>query len=181
MAITSVKWSVQDYHQMIAAGILAERRVELLAGDIIAKPPETPQHYNTKKRNSRYLQRMLDGLADVRFNGSITLQDSEPESDVAIARLPESRYDQKHPEAADLYWVIEVANTSFQKDFTLKAAIYAQANIPEYWIINLAQRQLFVLRQPMGDRYLQIETLTEGEIVPLAFSEISISVEELLG
>lgn len=181
MVVTSVKWSVRDYHQMIKAGILAHRHVELLAGDIVAMSPETPQHYNTAKRNSRYLQTVLDGLADVRFNGPITLIDSEPEPDVAIARLPESRYDEKHPEPDDLFWVIEVAKTSFQKDFTVKATIYAQANIPEYWIIDLEQKQLMILRKPSGDRYLQIQTLTDGDITPLAFPEIPISIKKLLG
>jgi Uma2 family endonuclease len=179
MATTLVKWSVQDYHQMIAVGILAGRSVELLAGDIIAMAPETPLHYNTAKRGTRYLQERLVGLADVRFNGPITLMDSEPELDMAIARLPESRYDTCHPHAEDLFWVVEVAKTSFQKDFNLKAVIYAQAGIPEYWILDLAERKMVILREPSGDRYQQIQTLSSGEVTPLAFPEIIISINQL--
>ncbi|OKH19740.1 Uma2 family endonuclease [[Limnothrix rosea] IAM M-220] len=181
MLQTSVKWSVEDYHRMVAAGILEDRRVELLAGDIVAMSPETPIHYNTAKRGTRYLQSLLDGLADVRFNGPITLANSEPEPDMAIARLPESNYDERHPETADLFWVVEVAKTSFQKDFTVKAEIYAQAGIPEYWILDLAQQQMVVMREPKGDRYLQIQTVSDGEIQPLAFPEITISLKKLLG
>jgi Uma2 family endonuclease len=41
---TLVKWSVDDYHQMISAGILKHHRVELLAGDIVEVSPEEPIH-----------------------------------------------------------------------------------------------------------------------------------------
>lgn len=164
---------------MIAAGILDGRQVELLAGDIIAMAPETPLHYNTAKRGTRYLQERLIGLADVRFNGSITLMDSEPEPDMAIARLPESRYDTCHPKAEDLFWVVEVAKTSFQKDLNLKAAIYAQAGIPEYWILDLAERKMVILREPSGDRYEQIQTLSSGKITSLTFPKIMISIDQL--
>ena len=74
---TLAKWSVDDYHRMIEAEILRDRRVELLAAEIIETPPETPIHYNTAKRGARYLEELLIGKADVRFNGPITLPDSD--------------------------------------------------------------------------------------------------------
>ncbi|MFM7372951.1 MAG: hypothetical protein ACKO2Z_35245, partial [Sphaerospermopsis kisseleviana] len=58
-----------------------------------------------------YLENILKGKADVRFNGPITLSNSEPEPDIAIVKLPESKYDQHHPYADDIFWLIEVANT----------------------------------------------------------------------
>ncbi|MGB7440046.1 MAG: hypothetical protein WA919_03180 [Coleofasciculaceae cyanobacterium] len=51
---TLAKWSVDDYHCMIAAGILRDRRVELLAGEIVEMSPETPIHYNTAKRGANH-------------------------------------------------------------------------------------------------------------------------------
>ncbi len=33
--LTLTKWSLSDYHQMIETGILSNRRVELILGDII--------------------------------------------------------------------------------------------------------------------------------------------------
>ncbi|MEA5462862.1 Uma2 family endonuclease [Leptothoe sp. PORK10 BA2] len=177
---TLAKWSVSDYHQMVTAGILANRQVELLAGEIIEKVPETPLHYNVAKRDSRYLETLLQGKADVRFNGPITLADSEPEPDIAIVRLPESAYDTRHPYAEDIYWVVEVARTSLQKDLTIKAAIYAAAEIPEYWVLDLKGQQLRVLRDPVGDKY-ETETVYEsGVLKPLAFPEISVSISKLL-
>lgn len=35
MTVATAKWSLEDYHRTIAAGILVDRRVELLKGDIV--------------------------------------------------------------------------------------------------------------------------------------------------
>jgi hypothetical protein len=41
---TLAKWTVDDYHSMIAVGILQDRQVELLAGEIHDMTPEGPLH-----------------------------------------------------------------------------------------------------------------------------------------
>ena len=69
---TLAKWSVDDYHRMVEAGILRGRHVELLAGEIVEMSPETPIHYTTAKLGAKYLEELLPGKADVRFNGPIT-------------------------------------------------------------------------------------------------------------
>lgn len=178
---TLVKWSVEDYHRMIAAGILSDRPVELLAGEIVEMSPETPIHYNTARRGTKYLEELLAGKAEVRFNGPVTLSSSEPEPDIAIVRLPESAYNERHPEPQNIFWIIEVANTSLQKDVDIKAAIYAEAGIPEYWVLNLAAKNIIVFREPENGKYLSEQTIEKGVIIPLAFVDVQVSVERLLG
>ncbi|MBE9017939.1 hypothetical protein C7Y66_16965 [Chroococcidiopsis sp. CCALA 051] len=177
---TLAKWSVEDYHRMIEAGILRDRHVELLAGEIVEMSPETPIHYSTAKRGAKYLEELLLGKADVRFNGPITLADSEPEPDIAIVRLPESSYNDRHPAPEDIFWIIEVAKTSLKKDLDIKAAIYATAEIQEYWVLSLATRQIIVFRKPQNGKYLEANTIDKGIITPLAFSDVSVSVDRLL-
>lgn len=177
---TLAKWSVDDYHRMIAAGILCDRRVELLASEIVEMSPETPIHYNTTKRGAKYLEELLAGKADVRFNGPITLPDSEPEPDIAIVRLPESAYNERHPEPNDIFWVVEVAKTSLKKDLDFKASIYATAEIQEYWILDLSNTRLIVFREPQNGQYVTQQVISEGAIVPLAFPDIQVLVERLL-
>jgi Uma2 family endonuclease len=60
---TLAKWSVEDYHHMIAAGILRDRRVELLAGDIVQMSPEVPLHASRIRKIANYLRSLLKGLA----------------------------------------------------------------------------------------------------------------------
>lgn len=177
---TLAKWSVDDYHCMIQAGILRDRHVELLAGEIVEMSPETPIHYTTAKRGAKYLEELLIGRADVRFNGPITLSNSEPEPDIAIVRLPESNYSDRHPGPDDIFWIIEVANTSLKKDLELKTSIYADASIQEYWVLNLSTKQIIVFRYPQNGQYTLEQIFEEGTITPLAFSDIQLSIERLL-
>ncbi|WP_026103183.1 Uma2 family endonuclease [Pseudanabaena sp. PCC 6802] len=177
---TLAKWSVDDYHSMIEAGILRDRHVELLRGEIIEMSPETPIHYATAKRSTKYLEELLSGKADVRFNGPITLSDSEPEPDIAIVRLPESLYSDRHPTPQDIFWIVEVAKTSLKKDLELKAAIYANAGIQEYWVLDLSDKQVIVFRYPQDGKYSEESAFVGGKIAPLAFADISVSVDRLL-
>ena len=175
------KWTIEDYHQMIEAGILDDRQVELLAGEIIEMSPEKPIHYYITRQDVKYLEKLFNNLAEIRFNGPITLADSEPELDIAIVRLPANRYKIHHPYAEDIFVVIEVANTSLKKDLELKQTIYANAGIQEYWIIDLSQTKLIVFREPNNGYYQSREEYTEGEISSLAFPDIKISLTILLG
>ncbi|MGK7902689.1 MAG: Uma2 family endonuclease [Hormoscilla sp.] len=177
---TLIKWSVEDYHQMIETGILSDRPVELLAGEIVEMSPETPIHYNTARRGSKYLENLLEAVAEVRFNGPITLANSEPEPDIAIVRRLGSIYDDRHPEVDDIFWIIEVAKTSLKKDLDLKSTIYARAGIQEYWVLDLSAKQMVVFRNPQNGKYLTKQTLTGGKIIPLAFAEIEVAIERLL-
>jgi Uma2 family endonuclease len=177
---TLAKWSVEEYHRMIEAGILHGRSVELLAGEIVETSPETPIHYTTAKRGAKYLEELLSDKADVRFNGPITLANSEPEPDIAVVRLPESAYNDRHPNSQDIFWIVEVAKTSLKKDLEVKAAIYAMAAIQEYWVLDLSAKQMIVFRNPQADRYIEEHTIAEGTITSLAFPDVLVSVKRLL-
>lgn len=176
---TLATWSVDEYHRMIEAGILQNRKVELLTGEIVEMSPETPINYNTAKRDTKYLESLLAGLAEVRFNGPITLRDSEPEPDIAIVRLPESNYNNRHPEPEDIFWVVEVSKTSLKKDLEIKASIYANANILEYWVLNLSANELIVMQNPQNGKYTSETIIRQGVITPLAFPNIQVLVSKL--
>jgi Uma2 family endonuclease len=83
----------------------------------------------------------------------MTTEDSEPEPDVMIVRGSRRDYAQKHPSAADVALVVEVANSTLQRDKTVKLGIYAQAEIPTYWLLNLLERQLEIYTQPKDVSY----------------------------
>ena len=64
---------------MIASGIFGDRHLELLEGEIVEMSSESPLHYYQAQSNVDYLQLLLKHRDHVRFNGPITLLDSEPE------------------------------------------------------------------------------------------------------
>ena len=175
------KWSVEDYHKMIAAGIISDRRVELIEGEIIEVSPEGPAHSSSCDRIAEYLREKLRGIAKVREAHPITLNTSEPEPDIAIVRLRKSNYSDRHPYPEDIYWLIEIADSTITKDKQIKKKIYATAGIQEYWIIDRNDRQLIIYLSPDGEDYRQEIELDRGIINPLAFPAIAIEVEKLLG
>lgn len=174
------KWSIEDYHKAIAAGILEDKPVELLEGDIIQMSPEGIPHSYINLSVADYLRGLLTKLAIVSEGHPITLDNSEPEPDIAIIRLPFSRYVNHHPYAEDIYWLIEVSNSSLQKDLEQKQEIYARNSIAEYWIIDLKNKKLRVFSNPQNSEYREKKEITTGFINSIAFPEIEIEVKLLL-
>jgi len=177
---TLAKWTVQDYHKMISTGIFNDRNLELLAGEIVEMSPESPLHYYQAQTNVNYLQSLLQNKAHIRFNGPITLSDSEPEPDLAIVKNPPERYINHHPYQEEILWLIEVSQSTLNYDLSEKKRTYAKNNIEEYWIIDLRNTQLYVFRNPVGEGYQLESIFTEGILTSLAFPDIKISVNKML-
>jgi Uma2 family endonuclease len=94
-------------------------------------------------------------------------------------RLPESRYDERHPGSEDIFWLIEISDTTLTVDLNKKKQIYAAAGINEYWVMNVKANSFSVFRQPSENDYSLKYEMTHGELLPLAFLEIAVSVERL--
>jgi Uma2 family endonuclease len=181
MALTTAKWTVEDYHQMIEAGILENRHVELLNGEIVEMPPEGIPHAYFSDETAEYLRELLGGRVKIREGKPITLSNnSEPEPDIAIFQPLGSTYLEHHPYPENIFWLIEFSNSSLTKDLEDKNKIYAAAAIQEYWVVNLRKMQLIVFRAPVDGEYQLTNSLTEGNINPLAFPDVSVSVKRLL-
>ncbi|MEO1432730.1 MAG: Uma2 family endonuclease [Cyanobacteria bacterium J06633_8] len=181
MTLVTAKWTVDDYHQMIAAGILRDRKVELLKGEIVQMSPEGEYHAYCSDEAGEYLSELLGKRAKVRQAKPITLpNDSEPEPDLSIVQRLGRDYREHHPYVENIFWVIEYSNTSLEKDLEKKSKIYAEAGIKEYWVINLKKMHLVVFRDPVDGDYSTKFTLTCGEIQPIAFDDISVLVERII-
>lgn len=178
MTITVAKWTIDDYHRMIAAGILDNRRVELLKGKIVEMSPEGEPHAYFSSEAGEYLIRLLGDRAMVRPAKPITLpNDSEPEPDIAIVQRLGREYLEHHPYPENVFWLIEYSDSSLDKDLETKSRIYAEAKIPEYWVVNLKKRQIIVFRDPEDGEYATKSTLTGGTIYPLVFPDLAVSVD----
>jgi Uma2 family endonuclease len=178
------RWSVDEYHRMIAAGILApDDHVELLEGHIIEMVPQEPPHASTTSSFGNDFVLLFSGKAWVRQQLPITITpNSEPEPDIAVVKIDPNRYRDRHPTPADIYLLVEVADSTLSYDRNRKAKVYAKANIPEYWVINVKQRQILVFRNPQGERYQDEQVLEVGDaIAPVSFPDVVIELDSLLG
>lgn len=180
MTVTTYKWSVSQWHDLVDTGVLAGKPVELLDGEIIEMSPEGIPHTYTNQSVSDYLREIFKAKALIRESHPITLDNSEPEPDIAIVRLPKTIYKEHHPYSEDIYLLIEVSKSTLKLDLQTKSKIYARNSIPEYWIIDLVNKKLVVHTQPSDDTYFQIVEYQSGTISPLAFPNITILLDRLL-
>jgi Uma2 family endonuclease len=164
--------SVDDYHRMIETGVLTDDdRVELLDGVIVDMSPEGPDHSAVIARLNRFLVRSIDDpQLLVRCQHPITLVPrSEPEPDLAVVDESASTRS-SHPAFAHL--VVEVANTSLRADRTRKARIYATAEIPEYWVVDLRHPGVHVHRDPSDGAYRTLRTIEPPDALRAASIEL---------
>ncbi|MDX2099981.1 MAG: Uma2 family endonuclease [Leptolyngbyaceae cyanobacterium bins.59] len=182
-AIEIYQLSVHDYHQMIESGILAPgEHVELLEGQLIKMAPKGTAHSAAVSRVVDVLSNCLEKRALLRFQDPIQLNDySEPEPDVAIVQPNPSYYEDHHPSPAEVFWLIEVSDTTLAYDCGPKALAYGRSGILEYWVLDINARKLHVYRSPDTNGYQSETILAEGlTIAPLSFPDREIRVGEFL-
>jgi len=145
------RFTVQEYEHLAEIGMLTpDDRVELLEGWIVPKMAHNPLHDGTIQIIVNKLRSLLpSGWCD-RVQSATSLPDSAPEPDIAIARGDERSFLHRHPNASDIGLVIEVADSSLDRDRDTKARLYARAGVPVYWIVNLIDRQVEVHTDPTG-------------------------------
>ncbi|MFM7425261.1 MAG: Uma2 family endonuclease [Elainella sp.] len=177
---TLVRWTIRDYHTMIDAGLFLNRRVELLNGLIVEMAPEGPDHADLSNDALEFFMAAANGRYRVRPAKPITIpsNNSEPEPDIALVRS--QPYRQSHPTPDDVFLIIEFSNTSLAKDTDDKRRAYASAGIQDYWVVNLRDRQLIIYRNPADSDYTSEQRLRSGSISPLAFPDITLTVQMLL-
>jgi Uma2 family endonuclease len=180
-------FTVDEYYKMAEAGILAqEERVELVGGEIYRMNPIGPRHHSDVIRLTRLFTRRLLDMAEIGVQGPVRLANlAEPEPDFAILHLqPDQRrpYAQGHATSPDVYFLVEIADTSLTYDLGIKATAYAEDGIPELWVLDLSGDRLIVHREPMPNGYASVSSMTRGEsISPLAFPDVTFTIDEILG
>lgn len=143
------RFTVDEYHQMISTGILgAGDRVELQEGWIVPKMPHNPPHDGTIQLCDEVLRGLVPKGWCVRIQSAITLSDSEPEPDIVVVAGAGRTYVNHHPGPSEIAVAIEVADSSLAQDRGPKQRMYARAGIPQYWIVNLVDRQVETYSDP---------------------------------
>ena len=144
-----VRFTRTEYNRMAASGVFESRRVELLDGEVMAMTPQGSAHASAVARIMRVLAAALGDRASLRPRLPLGLDDhSEPEPDVAVCRPDVRDYSDRHPEAADVWLVVEVSDASLAYDRGPKTTAYARAGIPTFWIVNIQERCLEVQQDP---------------------------------
>ncbi|WP_413173085.1 Uma2 family endonuclease [Anabaena azotica] len=176
-------WTVDEYHRIAEAVIFdPSERVELLEGKIIWMVAKGTAHSSAVGRTNKLLQNRLGNQAWIAVQDPVKLNErSEPEPDVAVVKIDPLDYADHHPTPAEIYLIIEVADSSLKLDTEIKAKAYSQAGIKDYWVLDVVKRELIVFRNPTTEGYQNQEILTEHQkISPLDFPDLEILVSQML-
>ncbi len=151
---------VGAYSRMVASGALDGKRVELLGGLLVEMSPKSADHIVVVNALMRHFE-----AAPLWMQVQDPIEaswDSEPEPDLALA----SRKPPRGRLLRTALLVIEVAVSSHQADRGEKATLYANADIPTYWLVDVPGRTVEVRTEPGSDGYAHCEVYREGSVVP---------------
>jgi Uma2 family endonuclease len=181
-----VRWTVREYFRMAEAGLLDDRRVELINGEIIHVAAQATPHRASVTKTSQALLAAFGAGDWVVIQGTLPLGTfSAPDPDFYVLDVPIGTPDHLLPLPI---LVIEVSDTSYAKDRGPKLRLYARSGIRDYWIINLLGNRVEIYRQPhnptgkrSGWRYVDVSFHGPGQrISPLARPQIEFAVDALL-
>lgn len=174
-------FTVEQYHRMIAAGILHEDdRIELIRGEMLVKMAIGDRHIRCVNRLNKLLTPRVGDDVIVSIQNPIQLADSEPEPDVVLYRDAPGFV--APPRPADTLLVAEVAYSSIDEDLGPKAVLFAENAITEYWVVDLTSDSVHVHRVPKPDgAWSSTRQLTRDETLTIAaLPGISLTVNDIL-
>ena len=179
------RFTVSEYHRMAEAGILFEDDpVELIEGQIYVMSPIGSQHAACVDRLNRLFMRAVEDQAIVRVQNPILIDgQSEPEPDVALLAPREDDYAARHPRPSEVQLVVEVSGSTLEFDQEKKVPLYAQAGIPEVWIVALDEDRIHIYRDPQTTDYAEHATVDRGDALTVqALPDAgSFAAEDVLG
>lgn len=168
----------EEWERMASIGLFEGERVELLYGAIVQMSPKGTRHESAIERLNELLVTTFKGRARVRVQSSFAASDSsQPEPDLAVVPLADYRDD--HPKEAFL--LVEVSDSSLPVDRKIKAQLYAEANVPEYWIVNVRDAIIEVHTEIVRGEYTKVIPYRAGSRIALVrFPDVSFAADEIL-
>lgn len=189
--VRAYAWTVEAFYRAIESGVFANPQwLELMDGEIIdhMSPQQTP-HVQAILLCVEAMRAAFGVSFHVRAQSPLNVnQRTEPEPDVMVIRGALRDYDTRKPIAENVALLLEISDTTLSYDRHRKAAIYAEAGIAEYWLLNLNARMLEARRDPVpmpdtthGFGYRATFLFAESETVsPLTAPQAVIHVADLL-
>lgn len=175
----------EQFYLLGDAGVFADKRVELIEGEIVEMAPIGLPHAAVTHPLAVILEAAFGAGFTVRNQVPIALGEpnrpSDPQPDIAVVVGHWRDYISREPIASDVRLIVEIADSSLTDDRKIKGALYAASGIPEYWIVNLVDRQLEVYREPVDGRYTTTSIYAAGDsLEPLHAPGSSVAVANFM-
>ncbi len=158
------RFTVEEYHDMAATGLLTEDdRVELIDGEIVEMSPIGWRHANCVTALTMFLARFALDRYVVSVQNPVTIGEyGELQPDlVLLEQTPHGRL----PGPEDVALAIEVSDSTLSYDKNIKLPRYAQSGVPEVWIVDLENQRVEVHASPSPTGYRESKSFTQGQSV----------------
>lgn len=175
--------SMDEFERLWEEGVFPpDARLELIRGEIVEMMPIGDPH-------ALCVMWLCDLLSDLKPKGILSpqnplklpAQESIPQPDAVVFRR-RANFKSRPPRARDVFLLVEVSDSTLAYDRNIKMPLYAEAGIPEAWLVDLNSQRILVHRRPSTEGYQDVRAYSRGEsISPKAFPGKRFSVDEILG
>lgn len=160
----------EQYYE-IAEKFAFDKNTELLEGMVLFKMPKSSIHNYFINAIFKLLQNLIPANSFIQTEKTIAYKNSELEPDISVVEGKMEDYIFQHPSTALL--IIEVAKSSYQYDLA-KLSTYAEANVSNFWILDISSNRLEVYTVPSGREYLSRKIYTPNDLIPIFNHDISL-------
>ena len=171
-------WTVEEFQAAAEQGLVPERS-QLVDGQVW-------EHVTTGRRHIEAVQALVLSLLGVPAPLELYVQQplrcgthQQPELDVGLLRSSWRRRPGV-PHAEDALLVVEVADSSVRRDREQKVPLYAEAAVPEMWLVDLVDGVVVRHREPSGRRWLTVDEYRDGLLAPRVAPDHPVDVAALL-
>lgn len=178
------RFTAEEYRAVADAGVLGEDdRVELVGGEIVDMAPIGSRHLACVVALNHLLVEASGGMFFVSVQNPVRLGErDEPQPDLSLLGRKPRPEASAPPGPADVLVVVEVSDTTLSYDRSVKLPLYAEAGVPEAWIVDLAGQRVEVHHGPGPGGYGDSWTFGPGERIHSAVvGGLSIPVDVVLG
>lgn len=176
-------FTVAEYDTMIKAGVFdGKDRVELIEGEFIKKMTQGDLHIGCINAITWILRNDLSKKYLYSVQNAVRINNfSAPEPDLAVLGFRKDFYATGKARPEDIFLLIEVADTTVSSDRQIKIPLYAQAAVPEVWIVNLPRKIIEVYTEPKNGKYQIVRKVGKSEIIqPQLIADLSVKVSDIL-
>ncbi len=177
-------FTARECERMGETGILREdERVELVNGEIISMTPIGLRHVACVNRLTALFTELLGRRVIVSVQNPVQLAAmSEPQPDIVLFKPQADYYASTRPSSMDVLLVVEVAETSIYFDRDVKIPLYAEAMIPEVWLVELEAETLTQYTRPANGKYQTAQVQPRREwLAATTAQDLEVSVDQILG
>lgn len=174
-------FTIQEYHQMAEAGIFHEDdRIELIHGEIIKMSPIGNYHAAIVSRINKLFNKELSSYI-INIQSPVRIgEHSEPEPDISILPFREDYYASTGVTPSDVLLLIEVSDSTLHYDRDKKLPLYATAQIPEVWIIDVNKKRLYAYCQPIDGEYQEKKTISTKSDISATQLPLTVNLNDML-